>query len=383
MKPQNTENDILFDKTLKFTPDIENYKPYTKNQANSTSLSEKSTLSNICVISVISKEHTIPNNNSQTIKQVTIPQKPMNMNNEVLFDLDNLSFIPDMENYLPYSKGLMYRMGSKLFGGMTEFAKNHYTANIAKYWEKFFKKNNDKFFKNRQWMLREYLQLKDAIEKNETFTFCEIGCGCGNTINGILSNVKSINENFDAAKQMEIYGFDCSSHAVELLKETYKEHENIHLFVHDLLEKKSILESEATSARHTPPPPHFIQYSTMIYVLSAFSSLEDMKYMLNVKIHELLSKGGILFLRDYAVEDLAHKRYLEEKDIYTKQLSETCFVRGDGTLVYFFSIPELTSLFDTEKYDVLSCEYIYKVVENRGESLTMNRKFIQIVCRAK
>ncbi|KAG2378423.1 hypothetical protein C9374_008310 [Naegleria lovaniensis] len=323
-----------------------------------------------------------PNNNGRRV----------NWNNDVWFDIQNLPFVPDTENYFPYTKGMLHRKGSRERGGMSEYARNHYVNNIAKYWDKFFKVNQDKFFKNRQWMLREYVQLTQAIERNEQFNFCEIGCGCGNTINGILANLHSVNPQFNPTSQMEIYGFDCSEHAVKILREQYRDSPNVHFFVNDLLSAEGAvltpqmaenMPQDEFLKRHLPPKPRSINYSSMIFVLSALSSLEDMKRIINTKIYELLAQNGILFFRDYAVNDLAHYRYLNEKDVYTKQLSEECFVRGDGTLVYFFSIDSLKSLFDEDKFEIITCEYVDKVVENKGEGLTMNRKFIQLICRAK
>ena len=269
-------------------------------------------------------------------------------------------------------------MGGSQSGGMTEYAKKHFVKHIGRYWNKFFKHNNDKFFSNRHYIVREYVPLREAIVNNEPVTFCEIGCGCGNTINGVLASIEIYNKDYNIAENMKIYGFDVSKHAVQILKQQYSAEKNFFLFVHNLLEGNSIVEA----SKGIIPARHCIRFASMIFVLSAFSSLEDMKMILNTKVYELLEEGGYLFLRDYCMGDMAYHRFLET-DTFTKQVNDHCFVRGDGTLAFFFTAEMMRSLFDEDKFEVIYCEEMDKLVENRGEELSMNRKFIQLLCRTK
>ncbi|KAL9643405.1 hypothetical protein ABK040_010020 [Willaertia magna] len=292
-----------------------------------------------------------------------------NVNNEVYFDLENLPFQPDF-NYFPYTKGQLSIRGNSQSGGLSDYIKNHYTSNISNYWNTFFKHNTNKFFKNRNWFLKEYELLKDAIKNNLTFNFCEIGVGCGNTINGLLNNINTINENYNIENNLTLYGFDCSKVAIDILKEQYAKFKNIHLFVHDLLSNEEVIPGI---------PMNSINLSSMIFVLSAFPNLDMMKRILNTKVANLLAKDGVLFLRDYAINDLAYERYLKEE--MTKKINDKAFVRGDGTFVYFFDENEIISLFDDKLFKVLECKVVTKVVKNRKEGDEMNRKFIQIIVK--
>ena len=69
--------------------------------------------------------------------------------------------------------------------------------------------------------------------------------------------------------------------------------------------------------------------ATCIFVLSALAPENFTAAIGNIR--NAIKPGGLLLFRDYAVEDAAQARFKADR-----KLSESLFVRQDGTLAYFF-----------------------------------------------
>jgi hypothetical protein len=50
--------------------------------------------------------------------------------------------------------------------------------NAARYWDQFYSRNANRFFKDRNWLRLEFPELFD-IPADQPFALCELGCGAG------------------------------------------------------------------------------------------------------------------------------------------------------------------------------------------------------------
>ncbi|CAI9093728.1 OLC1v1029280C1 [Oldenlandia corymbosa var. corymbosa] len=238
-------------------------------------------------------------------------------------------------------------------GEISPFWREKYEREAKKYWDIFYKRHQDKFFKDRHYLDKEWGQYFSGTGKK---VILEVGCGAGNTIFPLAALYPEI----------FVHACDFSPRAVNLVK-THKEftESRINAFVCDLT-------LDDLSERISPSS---VDVVTMIFVLSAVSP-DKMQIALQ-NIRKVLKPNGKLLFRDYATGDLAQER-LSCKE---QKISENFYVRGDGTRAFYFSDEYLTNLFrengfETEEH-VLCC----KQVENRSREIVMNRRWVQAVFR--
>jgi len=271
-------------------------------------------------------------------------------------------------------------------------------CNASTYWNNFYDKHDNKFFKDRNWLFTEFpellcgtsscvssayveTKLNECCSKedgasnasdvslniSETLNCCslcdypgssskvkilEIGCGAGNTIFPVLQ--------VNTSKGLFVYGCDYSASAVDIVKSHSDFNEDrCHVFVHDI-----------TSTDPYPMPEESLDIVVMIFVLSAvhFDKMQDAI----CQIAKLLKPGGLLLFRDYGRYDMAQLRFKSGRC-----LSENFYSRGDGTLVYFFTQEELRQLFTKagliEKQNLVD----RRLQVNRAKKVKMYRVWIQ------
>ena len=103
--------------------------------------------------------------------------------------------------------------------------------------------------------------------------------------------------------------------------------------------------------------------------------------------HSAETRQGYLFFRDYCAEDLAHQRFAQ-RDVTTggapnAAAEASTFRRTNGTLSHFFTIPEVTHLFDAAGLRILSIKVVDRTTCNRRDGTTMDRRFIQAIAVAR
>ncbi|PON71715.1 Methyltransferase type [Parasponia andersonii] len=238
-------------------------------------------------------------------------------------------------------------------GGVSPFWREKYEKDAKKYWDVFYKRHQDKFFKDRHYLDKEWGHYFFGAGRK---TILEVGCGAGNTIFPLVATYP---DNF-------VYACDFSPRAVKLVK-THKDFRDSHVsaFVCDL----------TVDDLNDYISPSSVDIVTMIFVLSAVSP-EKMPLVLQ-NVRKVLKPSGIVLFRDYATGDLAQER-LTCKD---QKISENFYVRGDGTRAFYFSNEFLTSMFKENGFEVEELGLCCKQVENRSRELVMNRRWVQAVFR--
>eukprot|EP00811_Abedinium_folium_P008822 NODE_18153_length_907_cov_5.287179.p2 GENE.NODE_18153_length_907_cov_5.287179~~NODE_18153_length_907_cov_5.287179.p2 ORF type:complete len:118 (+),score=37.71 NODE_18153_length_907_cov_5.287179:469-822(+) len=104
----------------------------------------------------------------------------------------------------------------------------------------------------------------------------------------------------------------------------------------------------------------------MLFILSAIAP-EDHIGVLR-RVWAALRPGGLLYFRDYGLHDLAMLRFPKGQ-----RLGTVCYVRGDGTLTYFFEESELRNLCEAAGFETVEVGYARCEKVNRKQDLTMRR----------
>ncbi|KAF8933738.1 S-adenosyl-L-methionine-dependent methyltransferase [Dissophora ornata] len=228
-----------------------------------------------------------------------------------------------------------------------------YHSEAAEYWNKFYAKNENKFFKDRHWLRIEFPELfemieADAGEKN----VMEIGCGAGNTMFPMLIESKN--------PKLFVYACDFSSTAVDVVKNNVEyDPKRGKAFVWDL------------AGDDIPPEvePESMDVLVLIFVLSALHPDRWEQAMNN--LYKLLKPGGLIVFRDYGRYDMAQLRFKKNR-----LLSDNFYVRGDGTRVYFFDSDEIVKLFGS-KFTIEQNAVDRRLIVNRLRKVKMYRVWLQ------
>eukprot|EP00300_Choanocystis_sp_HF-7_P003146 c12372_g1_i4.p1 GENE.c12372_g1_i4~~c12372_g1_i4.p1 ORF type:complete len:112 (+),score=27.40 c12372_g1_i4:545-880(+) len=94
--------------------------------------------------------------------------------------------------------------------------------------------------------------------------------------------------------------------------------------------------------------------------------------ILLAKVVAALKPGSYLFFRDYAVNDMAAKRFSP-----SSKLEENFYTRGDGTLAYYFTLDLVDELLTNAGLHKLALTYQEKDVVNHKEGKEMHRIWVQ------
>ncbi|KAF9915258.1 hypothetical protein BX616_006555 [Lobosporangium transversale] len=226
-------------------------------------------------------------------------------------------------------------------------------ADAAEYWNKFYTKNEHKFFKDRHWLRIEFPELFQIIEANAgEKKVLEIGCGAGNTMFPLLTESKNPN--------LFVYACDFSSTAVEVVKNNVAYDPNRgKAFVWDLTDDDIPPEIE----------PESMDILVLIFVLSA---VHPDKWNQAVKnLEKMLKPGGLIVFRDYGRYDMAQLRFKKNR-----MLSENFYVRGDGTRVYFFDSDEIFQMFGS-RFTIEQNAVDRRLIVNRLRKIKMYRIWLQ------
>ncbi|CAB3403933.1 unnamed protein product [Caenorhabditis bovis] len=223
-------------------------------------------------------------------------------------------------------------------------------SNPAEQWDAFYAQNENRFFKDRHWLLKEFPELSVNDERNkqeDVINVLEVGCGVGNTTFPLME----MNNN----ERIFLHSCDYSANAVQVLKSQKKYNpSNMNAFVWDITKP----------APEEAPKEASLDYIVCIYVLSAIRPEHIQTAVANLV--KLLKPGGMLLLKDYGRYDLTQLRFKKDRLI-----DENLYCRGDGTLVYFFTMEELEEIFAKEKMEKKVMHVDRRLIVNR---LKQNKK---------
>ena len=176
---------------------------------------------------------------------------------------------------------------------VSQFRQNKLETEAKKNWDLFYKRNTNKFFKDRHWTQREFQELigdhmRDKCQDSgdqQQVALLEVGCGVGNTIWPLIEDNRS----------HKIFVCDFSPVAIDLLKENPLYDPNkCTPFVADITEEKGI-------SKHLTNDIKF-DLVTLFFVLSAIHP-DKMKIALH-NIYEVLSIYVIISNSEFKISAL-------------------------------------------------------------------------------
>ncbi|CAN3353320.1 hypothetical protein DICA4_A05842 [Diutina catenulata] len=243
-----------------------------------------------------------------------------------------------------------------------DFDKKRYNANPAKFWDIFYKNNQENFFKDRKWLQIEFPELLEMTGEGHTekVTILEVGCGAGNTFYPILSANHNPN--------LKLYACDYSKVAVDVVKKDENfapNHEKgiAYSSVWDLANPENAVPEDME--------PHQADIVIMIFVFSALHPDQWKQALAN--LNKVLKPGGRVLFRDYGRYDLAQVRFKKGR-----LMDDNFYIRGDGTRVYFFTEEELREIFCAQGgLEEVKIGTDRRLLVNRKKQLKMYRNWLQ------
>ncbi|XP_043492110.1 tRNA N(3)-methylcytidine methyltransferase METTL2 isoform X2 [Polistes fuscatus] len=337
--------------------------------------------------------HSIMNDTLEVKHEENLPQKRPQFGNRVLSNdddvfrhnaWDNVSWDKEQEELAQ----MKVNDNSTVTLSMETLLK--YENEADQYWDKFYGIHNNRFFKDRHWLLTEFPELApDTVKQNsmqpiravvtnnhndddeETHIqvlnisstnsnkILEIGCGVGNTVFPILL--------YNTDPNLFVYCCDFSAKAIDILQQNPAyDKKRCKAFVLDVTQEEWTV----------PYEPESLDIIVLIFVLSAIHP-DKMEHVVK-KIHLYLKPGGLVLFRDYGRYDLAQLRFKKGSC-----LSKNFYVRGDGTRVYFFTQDDVRTLFTSNGFIEEQNLVDRRLQINRGKQLKMYRVWIQGKYRKK
>lgn len=231
----------------------------------------------------------------------------------------------------------------------------------AQNWDKFYSHFGEKFFKDRNYLRREFPSLfelsADAEHAGTPVVAMEIGCGAGNTAIPLLK------ETATEPRPVYVHAFDFSANAVEVMKKRPEfDPERCHPFVCDISARGSL-------APHVKP--NSVDVAMAIFVLSAIAPEKIPNAM--AEVFGALAPGGHFFIRDYGISDMTQLRFVAKAG---RKIQDNFYVRADGTRVYFFTKAEMEQFAVAAGFKIEYLVYDTRILRNRKREINMKRIWI-------
>jgi methyltransferase-like protein 6 len=263
--------------------------------------------------------------------------------------------IPNKERTESEIQAILTRQSSR---SLSQFEVTKLEKEAKKNWDKFYKRNETKFFKDRQWTLREFDELRLKCEmntENEAVTLLEVGCGVGNFAFPLLQELST---------NLRIFACDFSPRAIEFMKSKPEYDESkIRGFVADVTVADCFQIPELSSTQ--------MDFASLIFVLSSISPDKHSQVIRNIL--DATKIGGIVFFRDYGRYDMAQLRFKPGRKI-----DENFYARHDGTRSYYFTPEEVEAVFTKDgHFETLQCDYLHRRTINVKEGVDVERIFVQ------
>ncbi|KAG2488725.1 hypothetical protein HYH03_012725 [Edaphochlamys debaryana] len=237
--------------------------------------------------------------------------------------------------------------------------RDRYEAQAGRYWDLFYRRNTNKFFKDRHYLHKEFPDVAAGPA-----TLLEVGCGVGNTVFPL----------YETNPSLRIFCCDFAPSAIELVRQNpaYGAAGGaVQAFVADITKDLLAAPSEEGGCG---VPEGGCDLATMVFVLSAIHPQRMAAAVHNVARCLRPGSGRLLF-RDYAEGDLAQER-LAGGD-RPKRLGPNFYVRGDGTRCYYFGQDEVVALFASAGFVCDSLALHERTVVNHKRDIAMDRRWLQ------
>lgn len=244
--------------------------------------------------------------------------------------------------------------------GVPPFFADKFAREAARNWDKFYKRNQARFFRDRHWTTKSetdgFPSLLEQRADDEDIVVVEAGCGAANCAFPLLS------EN----KKLQIFMFDFAQSAISLVKQSPEFNATrCHAFLWDFSRNpfSSVSDPGTLSAASA-------DFVLLVFVLSAVPP--KLQQAAVREMYGLLKPGGRVLFRDYATGDMAHGRFATQS-----RIDDNYFVRQDSTLAYFFDEARLDFLMSAAGFTKVYCRRVDRLIKNRKEGLEMKRVFLQ------
>lgn len=238
-----------------------------------------------------------------------------------VFDYNAWDHVPADPEYLSYADA---QYSKQREAPVSDFDRNRFNSDPAKWWNLFYKNNKSNFFKDRKWLRQEFPVLDEVTRKDAgKKVVLEVGAGAGNTAFPLLK----CNEN----EQFKVHACDFSKTAVKVMRES------------ELFDERymaaDIWDVAAKGEDSLPPglEEESVDVVVLIFIFSALAPDQWNQAIQNV--YKVLKPGGLILFRDYGRGDLAQVRFKKGR-----WMGDNFYVRGDGTRVYFFEKDELRDI---------------------------------------
>ncbi|KAI3684173.1 hypothetical protein L6452_33393 [Arctium lappa] len=239
------------------------------------------------------------------------------------------------------------------------FDVEQHSHNSRKHWDEFYERHQNKFFKDRHYLEKDWGQYfcdDNNINTSDGKIMLEAGCGAGNTIFPLAVKYP----------RLFLHACDFSRHAITLVTSNTKFHEDqMNVFVCNI--------AEDNLCDHIMPSS--VDIVTLIFTLSAISP-EKMTIVIQ-NLGRVLKPNGHVLFRDYAIGDYAQEMLMNKNQV----IGENFYFRGDGTSSFYFSEDLLSELFVKAGFTVVDVNTYVREIKNRSRNITMQRRWIRAVFR--
>jgi methyltransferase-like protein 6 len=270
-----------------------------------------------------------------------------------------------------------------------------YAARAGAYWDDFYRRNSDHFFRDRHYLLRDFGRFLRGGRGGggahaAPLRLLELGCGCGNALVPLAVRLP----------RLHAVGFDLSRTAVALLREALARGDaarpalglqrRVVSFARDAAQPgvaadaaRELAAAVASGAAAAPaggaPQPALrrgFDVALMLFMLSAMPP--ELHGGIVREAAAALRPGGVLLFRDYGHGDAAQLRFARGKML---DADGALFARQDGTLAYFFTLQRLAALAAAAGLELVECGALRRKYRNRQLGLELRRVFVQGVWR--
>ena len=277
-----------------------------------------------------------------------------------------------------------------------------HATKFGRYWDAFYRANATNFFKDRHYLEEEFPILQECVRcggphytrkatrlppdapsrrraATRPFALLELGCGVGNAFYPLV----------DRLPNLFVTACDVSRRACSLARAhpSYAGSGRVCVFPCDAigLGLRAELESaqaewdgaaseavaEGAAPRALPCPWGSFDAVLVLFMASALAPEDHPRVF--AAAASALRPGGTLLFRDYGAYDEAELRFRPGS-----RLGPHLFLRGDGTLAAFFTLPGIRELAAGAGLEVAAARYIFRRQRNRGQGTEMRRVFVQV-----